>query len=157
DELFIFDGYNGAILLENGGGKTTFIQIALQAILPHADLGDRKIRETLSLEGTPCHVAIEWIINEVPRRYALTCVTLFLNNGKLDSYKYVYEYDEHNDENSIENIPFVKETIDGKERPASKEEMGEYYQYMCRENINSKIFPTIKAYHKYIEENFKII
>jgi len=156
DELFIFDGYNGAILLENGGGKTTFIQIALQAILPHADLGDRKIRETLSLDGTPCHVAIEWIINEVPRRYALTCVTLFLNNGKLDSYKYVYEYG-HNDENSIENIPFVKGTIDGKERPASKEEMGDYYQYMCRENINSKIFPTIKAYHKYIEENFKII
>ena len=47
DEIFEFDGHNGAIVLENGGGKTTFIQIAIQAILPHADLGTRKIRDTL--------------------------------------------------------------------------------------------------------------
>ena len=107
DDIFVFDGHNGAIVLENGGGKTTFLQIALQAILPHADLGDRKIRETLSLEGNPCHIGIEWILNERPRRYALTCITLFLNNGKLDSYKYVYDYG-YNDENSIDNIPFVK-------------------------------------------------
>ena len=156
DEIFVFDGHNGAVLLENGGGKTTFIQIALQAILPHADLGDRKIRDTLSLEGNPCHIAIEWIINESPRRYALTAVTLYLNNGKLDSYKYVYEYG-YNDKNSIENIPFVKDTIDGNKRPASREEMGDYYQLMCREYLNAITFPTIKAYHKYIEENFKII
>ena len=156
DEIFEFDGHNGAILLENGGGKTTFIQIALQAILPHTDLGDRKIRDTLSLEGTSCHIAIEWIINEKPRKYALTAVTLYLNNGKLDSYKYVYEYG-YNDKNSIENIPFVKDTVNGNKRPASREEMGEYYQSMSREHMNAKIFPTIKAYHKYIEENYKII
>ncbi|WP_312908617.1 hypothetical protein [Tissierella praeacuta] len=156
DELFIFDGHNGAVLLENGGGKTTFIQIAIQAILPHADLGDRKIRDTLSLEGNPCHIAIEWIINEKPRRYALTAITLYLNNGKLDSYKYVYEYG-YDDRNSIENIPFVKNTINGNKRSASREEMGDYYQLMCRENINAKTFPTIKEYHIYIEENFKII
>ncbi|WP_352417768.1 hypothetical protein [Proteiniborus sp.] len=156
DELFVFDGHNGAVLLENGGGKTTFIQIAIQAILPHADLGDRKIRDTLSLEGSPCHIAIEWIINEKPRRYALTAVTLYLNNGKLDSYKYVYEYG-YDDKNSIENIPFIKDTIDGNKRPASREELGDYYQLMCREHINAKIFSNIKEYHKYIEENFKII
>lgn len=156
DEIFEFDGYNGAILLENGGGKTTFIQIAIQAILPHADLGGRKIRDTLLLEGNPCHIAVEWIINESPRRYALTAVTLYLNNGKLDSYKYVYEYG-YDDKNSIENIPFTKNTINGNKRPASKEEMGDYYQSMSREYINAKTFPTIKEYHKYIEESFKII
>ena len=156
DDIFVFDGHNGAIVLENGGGKTTFLQIALQAILPHADLGDRKIRETLSLEGNPCHIGIEWILNERPRRYALTCITLFLNNGKLDSYKYVYDYG-YNDENSIDNIPFVKETIGGNKRPAGREEMKEYYQVMCRKNINARTFSTIKEYHKYIEENFKIV
>ena len=35
--------------------------------------------------------------------------------------------------------------------------MGDYYQLMCREYLNAITFPTIKAYHKYIEENFKII
>lgn len=156
DEIFIFDGHNGAIILENGGGKTVFIQLALQAILPHTNLSDRKIRDTLSLEGNPCHIAIEWILNERPRRYALTGITLFLNNGKLDSYKYVYEYGS-NDDHSIENIPFVRDSINGKKRPASREEMGDYYQYMCRESINAHTFSTIKEYHKYIEENFKII
>jgi hypothetical protein len=156
DEIFEFDGYNGVILLENGGGKTTFIQIALQAMLPHSDIGDRKIRETLSLDGNPCHIGIEWIINERPRRYALTCVTLFLNAGKLDSYRYVYEYG-YDDRNSIDNVPFVKETVDGSKRPASREEMGEYYQYMCNKYLNAKMFSSIKAYNSYIEENFKII
>lgn len=61
DDIFQFGGYNGAILLENGGGKTVFVQAALQAVLPHYDLGERKIRDTLSLEGNPCHIAIEWI------------------------------------------------------------------------------------------------
>lgn len=156
DEIFEFDGHNGAIVLENGGGKTTFIQIAIQAILPHADLGTRKIRDTLLLEGNPCHIAIEWIINESPRRYALTAVTLFLNNGKLDSYKYVYEYG-HNDGNSIENIPFVKETINGNKRPSSREEMGDYYHRMAREHMYAKVFSTSKEYHRYVEENYKII
>src|SRR5690606_32778027 len=81
---------------------------------------------------------------------------LFLNNGKLDSYKYVYDYG-YNDENSIDNIPFVKETIGGNKRPAGREEMKEYYQVMCRKNINARTFSTIKEYHKYIEENFKIV
>ncbi|NOV70886.1 hypothetical protein [Clostridium beijerinckii] len=44
DDVFQFDGENGAILLENGGGKTVFIQTALQAILPNHDLADRKIK-----------------------------------------------------------------------------------------------------------------
>lgn len=156
DEIFEFDGHNGVILLENGGGKTTFIQIALQAILPHVDLGGRKIRDTLLLEGNPCHIAIEWIINDNPRRYALTAVTLYLNNGKLDSYRYVYEYGD-GDKNSIENIPFTKDAINGNKRSSSREEMGDYYHSMARKYINAKTFSTIKEYHNYIEENFKII
>ncbi|WP_273129376.1 hypothetical protein [Bacillus weihaiensis] len=29
DDIFLFDSHNGAILLENGGGKTVFIQTAI--------------------------------------------------------------------------------------------------------------------------------
>ena len=75
--MFLFDGHNGAILIENGGGKTVLIQTAMQAILPHVDLADRKIKNTLVLENAPAHIAIEWIINDKPRRYVVTTVSLF--------------------------------------------------------------------------------
>ncbi|UPG63902.1 hypothetical protein [Metabacillus endolithicus] len=92
DEMFKFDGYNGAILLENGGGKTVFIQTALQAIIPHTNLSDRKIKQTLQLDNYPAHIAIEWLLSENPRRYLVTCVSLFLTKDGLGSYRYVYPY-----------------------------------------------------------------
>lgn len=156
DDLFLFDGHNGVILLENGGGKTVFIQTALQAILPHVDVAERKIRETLSLEGDSAHIAIEWILNERPRKYALTAVTLFMNQGGLDSYRYAYEYPE-GDQDCIENLPFVKEDSKGKKRPASREEIYDYYQQMKAKRMTAQTFPTIRAYHEYLESNFKII
>lgn len=156
DDIFEFDGHNGALLLENGGGKTVFVQSAMQAVLPHHDLAERKVRNTLSLEGEPCHVAIEWIINERPRRYALTAVTLYLSNNKLESYKYVYQYD-HRDDHSIEKLPFVKKIKGGKVRSSSKAEILEYYQYMNNNYTVAKTFKTIKDFHEYIEESFKII
>ncbi|MBV7275103.1 hypothetical protein I6U48_19565 [Clostridium sp. PL3] len=156
DDIFQFEGHNGAILLENGGGKTVFVQTAIQAILPHSDLAERKIKNTLMLENSTAHIAIEWILSERPRRYALTSVSLFMNRGAVDSLKYVYEYEEGND-NSIEKLPFVKESVNGKKRPATKEEASEYYSEMSQNKISAKTFSTIKDYHEYIEKSFKII
>lgn len=155
NEVFQFDGQNGAIILENGGGKTVFIQTAIQSVLPHAEVAERKIKNTLSLENSPAHIAIEWILNESPRRYALTAVTLFINKSAVDSYKYVYEYSE-GDDGSIENLPFVLEGINGT-RPAGKDEIGEYYSQMSQKRMNAHNFSTIKEYHQYIENNFKIV
>lgn len=156
DDIFQFDGHNGAILLENGGGKTVFVQTAIQAVLPHAEVAERKIKDTLMLENGAAHIAIEWILNEIPRRYALTAVTIFLSSGGVASYKYVYEYDER-DKNSIENMPCIKESSGGKRRPATKEEMSEYYSDMSQNHMNAHTFSTITAFHDYIEDNFKII
>ncbi|GGK31548.1 membrane protein [Caldalkalibacillus thermarum] len=156
DDLFLFDGHNGAVLLENGGGKTVFIQTAIQAILPHASLAERKIKDTLSLESHHAHIAIEWILNDRPRRYALTAVTLFLTPHGVDSYRYAYEYAE-GDAHAIEHIPFVREGLDGKKRPASRQEMQEYYQRMSAQSVNARTFATIQEYHAYLEEQFKII
>jgi len=156
DDIFEFDGYNGAVLLENGGGKTVFIQTALQAILPHVELAERKIKNTLSLEESPCHIAIEWILNERPRRYALTAVTLYLTSAGLDSYKYVYEYGA-GDRHAIEEMPFTKNMAEGKSRPASRGEISDYYQHMQQQSVHANLFKTIKEYHQYIEENFHII
>lgn len=155
DELFLFDGQNGAILIENGGGKTVFIQTALQAILPHTDLADRKIKNTLMLDGAPAHIAIEWIINERPRRYVVTAVSLFTTKNTLDSLRYVYEYHE-NDLNGIEGIPFVR-AIKGGKRPADRGEMQDYYSGMHEKTLSAQTFKTIKDYKAFLEEQYNII
>lgn len=156
DDIFQFDGHNGALLIPNGGGKTVFVQTAIQAVLPHAEVANRKIKDTLMLENTSAHIAIEWILSEKPRRYGLTAVTLFMNRGSVSSLKYVYEYEE-NDENSIEKLPFVRQSSSGNKRSAEKEEMNEYYLNMSRNKINAHEFSTIKEYQEYIEKNFKIV
>lgn len=155
DELFLFEGHNGAVLLENGGGKTVFIQTALQAVLPHADLADRKIKNTLLLENAPAHIAIEWIMNEEPRRYVVTAVSLFTTKHGLDSLRYVYEYT-GNDPNGIEGIPFVKEGKTGK-RTAERGEMQDYYSHMKEKSITARTFSTIKEYRIFLEEQYHII
>src|SRR5690625_2853193 len=155
DDTFLFQGENSALLLENGGGKTVFIHTALQAILPHTDLGDRKIKETLQLTNAPAHIGIEWIINEQPRRYVATVVTLFLNNNRLESYRYVYEYEE-GDADALAQMPFVKETSQG-ERPTYKEDMLDYFSQMRNKTYQAQTFDTMRAFHAYIEKNYDII
>lgn len=156
NQLFDFDGENGIFLLENGGGKTVFLQTVLQAIVPHIDMADRKIRDTLSLDGSPAHIAVEWILNERPRRYALTAVSLYMENNVLKSLKYAYDYGV-NDKNDIEGLPFVMKNKNGKSRPADKGEMSDYYARMKQQHLNAMIFSTKTAYHDYIREEFKII
>lgn len=155
NEIFICAGHNTAILLENGGGKTVFIQAALQAVLPHTDLGERKAKETFMLEGNAAHIAIEWIISDKPRRYGLTAVTLYLQNNELKSYKYAYEYGVE-DKEHIESLPFIREEDEGI-RAATRAEMNEYYQKMSKEHLLAKTFSTTKEFHNYIEAHFKII
>lgn len=142
DEIFEFDGHNGVMLLENGGGKTVFIQAALQAIIPHTDMAERKIKDTLSLESAPAHIAIEWILNDQPRRYATTATTLFIENNQLNSIKYTYDYGA-GDSNSIENMPFSIIMDDQMKRPATRGEINDYYQRMTKQSMNAKLFPTI--------------
>ncbi|WP_019155409.1 coiled-coil domain-containing protein [Robertmurraya massiliosenegalensis] len=157
DDIFLFDSHNGAILLENGGGKTVFIQTAIQAILPNAELAERKMKDTLSLESSSAHIAIEWIINEKPRRYGLTAVTLFMAKEGVKSYRYTYEYEE-GDKHRIEELPFVRQSVDSKVRPANRDEMNEYYSMMKSTHpLKANTFDTVKGYHQYLEERFKII
>lgn len=157
DDLFLFDSHNGAILLENGGGKTVFIQTAIQAILPNVELAERKMKDTLSLDSSSAHIAIEWIIHERPRRYGLTAVTLYMAKEGLKSYRYTYEYEE-GDKHRIEELPFVRSMADGKVRPANRDEMNEYYSTMkANHPLKAHTFDTVKNYHQHLEERFKII
>lgn len=154
DEIFHFNGENGAILLENGGGKTVFIQAAIQAVLPHETVAGRDVKETLVLDGQAAHIAIEWIVHEKPKRYAVTAVTLFMQNQKLDSYRYAYAYSP-GDEGSIEQLPFTIE-VNGTKRAADKGEISDYYTCM-KKQTRAQTFDTLTAFKAYIEEEFHII
>lgn len=156
DELFHFHGENGAIVLENGGGKTVFIQTALQAIIPHVSLANRKVKDTYNFDDGPVHIAIEWIKNDRPRIYALTAITIFPYQNGIDSYRYVYEYGP-NDPNSIEHLPFSIPLGQGKKRIASHTEMKDYYGEMSHKSQSAHTFSTISGFTEYIEKNFQII
>lgn len=157
DEIFQFDTQNGAILLENGGGKTVFIQAAMQAIIPHATVSNRNIKDTLYLEEGPAHIAIEWLLNERPRQYVVTAVTLYTKNNKIESLRYVYTYTER-DKHSIDAIPFTKREA-GMQYPASKDDIHLYYQSVVQQTpMRAKLFPqSIKAFTDYLESNYFII
>jgi len=156
DDIFRFDGNNGIILVENGGGKTVFVQAVLQTILPHTPLADRKAKDTFTLVNSPAHLAVEWIINDKPRRYALTAVTLFGTKDGMDSYKYVYEY-EPGDQHGLEGLPWVRTGEGGRMRPSGREEMLDYYQQMNRTHLAAHYFSSNREYQGYLEEYFKII
>ncbi len=157
DSTFFFDGHNSAIVLENGGGKTVFIQAALQAVIPHTDLAGRRMRETLQLENGPAHIAVEWLLADKPRRrYAVTCVTLFMNSGSLDSYRYVYEYGDQ-DEHGITNLPFTRKSDSGT-RASDKGEMQDYYHSMVqRFRLQARQFDKIGEYRNHLENELQIV
>lgn len=155
DEVFHLDGQNTVILLENGGGKTVLIQTILQAIIPHISMADRKIKDSLFLEHGPAHIAVEWILQDQPRRYGLTCVSLFIEAGQLQSLKYTYEYSSV-DKEDIEALPFKVDTLEFA-RPATRGEIADYYQRMEKNHTFANTFKTIVDYGSHLESVFKIV
>src|SRR5699024_2260911 len=53
-------------------------------------------------------------------------------------------------------MPFVQET-DGRKRPATREEMSEYFSAMKSKSMNANTFDTNKSFHEYIENNYHIV
>lgn len=159
DTTFRFDGYNGILLLENGAGKTVFVQTALQAVLPRKTVAQRKIQETLLLNNNVAHIAIEWILSEQPRRYALTAVSLFMNtHDTLASQEFAMEYTASSPIR-LDTLPFTRKE-EGRERPATKEEMASWYRSIAANKMTAKFFSendSLLSYYQYLEENFKII
>lgn len=155
DETFVLDSNNTALILENGGGKTVLVQMILQAVLPRHNHSGRKIWETLQLSSGAAHIAVEWLLDERPRRYLLTAVTLYMKAGSTASNLYVTEYSP-DEKGTIEDLPFSVKTEEGKERPASSGEINDYYLKQKNEHFNSKTFDTIKSYQDYLEKNYQL-
>ncbi len=159
DTTFRFDGQNGILLLENGAGKTVFVQTLIQAVLPHEQVANRRIQDTLQLSNNIAHIAVEWILEEQPkRRYAVTAVSLFMNsNNKLASQRFAMEY--AGGDFALNKIPFVQED-GGRKRAASKEEIAAWCRGQAEHNMLAKYFSendTLQSYYRYLEDHYKII
>lgn len=149
DEIFHFDGQNSVILLENGGGKTVWVQTALQAVLPHTEVAGRKAFETFLLSEGCAHIAIEWVVNQKAGIYLVTAVSLYDQSQRLHSYRYAYEYPA-GDPDDIEGIPYVETLEGGGKRPLGKAEIHAYYQAMEKRKLKAHTFQAIDKYHEHL-------
>lgn len=110
DNGWDLNGDNSLFLLENGGGKTTVIQIIHQMAIPNSRIQGRSIAESLE-KGSTLHAAVEWIHDDEDRSNFITGFTFF-NHGKkrtpksrpYDYLSYVYSLDEKSP--TLDELPF---------------------------------------------------
>ncbi|QOY36791.1 hypothetical protein AWH56_003810 [Anaerobacillus isosaccharinicus] len=88
---FKFNGLDSVVILDNGGGKTTTIQLMLQAILPNKRIGKRYFKDTVQFTKVG-HIILVW---EDEERIIVTGFCFTINHASkyaLSYFNYVYEY-----------------------------------------------------------------
>lgn len=106
NELFTFNSRSGLLNLENGGGKSVILQLALQVLLPNSDLSSRKFVDYFKVNSGAVHIMIEWLLDSVVTEYLLTGICASRDSEGLKYFTYVHAY-EGGDECDIANIPVV--------------------------------------------------
>ncbi|MCF8567813.1 hypothetical protein LLE49_24130 [Alicyclobacillus tolerans] len=105
NNTYKYYGLDALSLLENGGGKTSIIQLMAQLVLPGTKMGERALDELVGRDKTG-HVAISWILDGDVRRYLCTGICLSNQPNKIDTFTYLYEYQE-GDALTFDNLPLV--------------------------------------------------
>ena len=77
NEIYEFDTKNSLINLENGGGKSVILQLALQVVLPNTNMGSRRFSDYFKVGASPTHILVEWKLDGTMGEYLLTgiCVS----------------------------------------------------------------------------------
>ena len=104
------EGKDTVFILENGGGKTSYIQLLIQTILPNKQLGKRSLSETVG-KGTNGFIATEWRLDGDSPQYL--CLGFAFKNGDrqkndLDYFTYLFTYNEDSDV-TIDTLPMQKD------------------------------------------------
>ncbi|ELK39630.1 Chromosome segregation ATPase-like protein [Brevibacillus agri BAB-2500] len=110
DQTYVFLALHALYILENGGGKTSWIQSVLQTVLPNVMLGSRHYKDVVQTKSTG-HIAVEWRIDGVLERYVCTGFCFYNSvdsKHELQYFNYVYEYSPRDNFN-ISSLPFVSE------------------------------------------------
>lgn len=121
DETFELGGEHTLNLLRNGGGKTVQIQMMMSPFVSprFRNLGSRNFEDYFSDEKNPTYIATEWLLENGDKVLIGLAVKKSSSMGDddgakgLDIMAYVYEYKDENDEFSIRNMPFSKNTDTG--------------------------------------------
>ncbi|WP_031463789.1 hypothetical protein [Paenibacillus polymyxa] len=97
DTLWQMHGLNVLQLLENGGGKTSLIQLITQTVLPNSSIAGRQLKKTLAKQ-TYGHIATEWYVEGDNPFYVCTGFS-FMNAEKdeddLKYFNYIYKYNDN--------------------------------------------------------------
>jgi hypothetical protein len=106
NELFTFSGKNALLNLENGGGKSVILQLALQVLLPNAELSNRKFVDYFKINSGTAHILIEWLLDSTTREYLLTGICASRDSEGLRFFTYTHAYLSPN-ECDIKSIPVL--------------------------------------------------
>jgi hypothetical protein len=149
DELFEFDGENTLLNLENGGGKTVILQLALQVLKPNTQLGSRRFADYFKLDSGTVHIMTEWIRDGITTEYLLTGVCFAKGTDGLRYFTYTHSYTSPN-KYDIKNIPVV----DDKKQVAGFSEFSKFLRELSsssRHRINIYSRDRQKDYRQKLE------
>ena len=121
DQTFEMEGEHTLALLRNGGGKTVQIQMMMSPFVSakYRNLGSRTFDDYFTDEKNPTYIATEWLLENNDKVLIGLAVkkssAMSDEEGSkgLDIMSYVYEYSDTNEEFSIRNMPFSKQTDTG--------------------------------------------
>lgn len=102
------DGRDMLFILENGGGKTSVIQLMMQTILPNVTLTGRKMKETVAKRSNG-HIATSWRLDGDQPKYAVFGFSYVNANSESEDLQYFNYYFTHSDDSplTIETLPMV--------------------------------------------------
>lgn len=149
NELFEFKGQNTLINLENGGGKSVILQLALQVLIPNAELSSRKFVDYFKVNSGTVHILIEWLLDGTTREYFLTGICAGRDSEGLRFFTYTHTYSSPN-ECDIKRIPVVN----SKKQVTGYSEFYKYLRSMTSEyRINTYSKDRMSDYRKKLSDN----
>jgi len=110
DITFDMNKDSSIFLLGNGGGKSLLVQLILQAVLPNARMGKRRISDLFESGNYTGHVLIEWLLDSEDKKDHFLgtgfCFTPGYGDQKIRYFNYLFDYSA--DSNfDIKKIPII--------------------------------------------------
>ena len=145
NELYEFDTKNSLINLENGGGKSVILQLALQVVLPNASMGSRNFSNYFKVGASPTHILVEWKLDGTRGEYLLTGICVSKNADGIRFFTYTHNYTLPHDLD-IKSIEVVN-------RDKQVTNFSEYYNYLKR--LSSERRLNINVYSRDRQREYK--
>jgi hypothetical protein len=147
DITWVPDAKDTLFLLENGGGKTSIIQLIMQTIIPNATLGGRSLKNTIT-KGASGHIVTEWLLDGSHTKYV--CLGFSFMNEKTAS-KDIHYYNYHFTYNDEYTLKISTLPLTNQQKIATFTEYKKYLQQTDQARIqiadsNEKYMEQIEKY-----------